>query len=386
MSKKDFYETLGVSKTASDAELKKAYRKKAMKFHPDRNPGDKAAEVKFKELGEAYDALKDPQQRAAYDKFGHAAFEHGNPGAGAGAGGGFGGFGGGHHSTADFTDMFEDLFGDAFGGGRGRGQSAGARSNRGSDLRYNLTISLNDAYNGKNVKVDIPTTVSCDICNGSGAKKGTSAKTCDTCGGHGEVRVQQGFFTMTRTCHSCAGRGKVIPTPCSKCRSTGVMEKQKTISVNIPKGVDEGTRIRLTGEGEAGKNGGQSGDLYIFIQLKRHQMFHREGPHIIIDMPLNFVDATLGGHIEVPTPDGKKARLKIPEGTQSGQQFRLRGKGMPEMNTSNHGDMFVNVLVETPTKLSKRQKELLTEFKEESSDKNTPNQESFFEKAAKLWG
>ncbi|MEC8067686.1 MAG: molecular chaperone DnaJ [Pseudomonadota bacterium] len=375
MTKRDYYEVLGVEKGADAAALKKAYRKQAMKFHPDRNPGDTAAEASFKEVNEAYDTLKDPQKRAAYDQYGHAAFENGGAGAG-----GFGGFGGG--AGHDFGDMFEDMFGDMFGGGRGRSRGP----QRGGDLRYNLTISLEEAYAGKAVQVTIPTAVSCNTCDGSGAKKGTSVKTCGTCGGRGEVRVQQGFFAMSRTCNTCGGKGQIITDPCDTCHGSGTVRKEKTLNVNIPKGVDNGTRIRVTGEGEAGENGAPNGDLYIFVQLKNHNLFEREGPHILLDMPIDFVSAALGGQLEVPTLDGKKALLKIPEGAQSGTQFRMRGKGMPVTNSSAYGDMFVNVTVEVPTKLSKKQKELLKQFKNASSDRNSPEQDSFLKKATKFWG
>lgn len=381
MTKRDYYEILGVEKGADDAALKKAYRKQAMKYHPDRNPDDKEAEAKFKEVNEAYDTLKDSQKRAAYDQFGHAAFENGGAGAGGFGGGGFGGAGFGGH---DFSDMFEDMFGDMFGGGARGGRSRG--SQRGGDLRYNLSISLDEAYAGKPVQIKIPTSVSCDTCDGSGAKKGSDVKTCGTCGGRGEVRVQQGFFAMNRTCPDCHGQGQIISDPCNDCHGTGTVHKEKTLNVNIPKGVDNGTRIRVTGEGEAGQNGAPSGDLYIFIQLKKHNLFEREGPHVLLDMPIDFVLAALGGQLEVPTLDGKKALLKIPEGTQSGTQFRLRGKGMPVTNSSSFGDMFVNVEVEVPTKLSKKQKELLEQFREAYTDKNSPEQESFLKKASKFWG
>ena len=381
MTKRDYYEILGVEKGADDAALKKAYRKQAMKYHPDRNPDDKEAEAKFKEVNEAYDTLKDSQKRAAYDQFGHAAFENGGAGAGGFGGGGFGGAGFGGH---DFSDMFEDMFGDMFGGGARGGRSCGPQ--RGGDLRYNLSISLDEAYAGKPVQIKIPTSVSCDTCDGSGAKKGSDVKTCGTCGGRGEVRVQQGFFAMNRTCSACNGQGQIISDPCNTCHGTGTVHKEKTLNVNIPKGVDNGTRIRVTGEGEAGQNGAPSGDLYIFIQLKKHNLFEREGPHVLLDMPIDFVSAALGGQLEVPTLDGKKALLKIPEGTQSGTQFRLRGKGMPVTNSSSYGDMFVNVEVEVPTKLSKKQKELLEQFKEAYTDKNSPEQESFLKKASKFWG
>lgn len=378
MAKRDYYDILGVSKGASDDELKRAYRKVAMKYHPDRNPDDKDAEQKFKEAGEAYDALKDPQKRAAYDQFGHAAFEQGM-GGGAGAGGAGHGFGG-FDMGGDFGDMFDDLFGDVFGGGRGHGAS-----NRGADLRYNLSVDLDDAYKGKTVQVKIPTSVACDTCHGSGAKPGTKPKACNTCGGRGQVRVSQGFFSMTRTCPACHGRGEVITDPCRSCHGSGRVNKEKTISVNIPKGVDNGTRIRLSGEGEAGAQGGPAGDLYIFIQLKPHPIFKRDGKDLFLEVPLAFSEAALGGQIEVPTPDGGRARLTIPEGTQTGQSFRLRGKGMPVLSAGQFGDLYVSAKVEVPTKLTKKQKELLREFQDACNDKNNPEQESFLKKASRFW-
>lgn len=371
MAKADYYDTLGANKGASDDELKKAYRKKAMKYHPDRNPDDKVAEQKFKDIGEAYEVLKDPQKRAAYDQMGHAAFEGGMGGGGQGhAGGGFGGFEG-----ADFGSMFEEMFGDAFGGGGHAGPA------RGSDLRYNLTISLEDAFNGKTVEVRIPTSVECKKCDGSGAEKGTKPETCPTCNGTGKVRVTQGFFSMARGCPRCHGSGKIIKNPCRACHGSGHVQEEKTVSVNIPKGVDDGTRIRLSGEGDVGPNGGLAGDLYIFIQMKRHEIFQREGGNLHIKMPIDFVEAALGGAVEVPTVDGKKARLNIPEGTQAGDRFRLRGKGMPGLHGSGVGDLYVSAQVEVPTKLSKKQKNLLEDFRKESSTKNHPEQEAFIKKA-----
>lgn len=376
MSKRDYYEVLGVSKNADDAELKKAYRKLAMQYHPDRNSDDKEAEKKFKEAGEAYDALKDPQKRAAYDRFGHAAFEGGMGGGSRGAGG----FGGGGFNAEDLGDMFGDMFGDFFGGGGGR-----RGPQRGNDLRYNLRISLEDAYEGKSVEIQIPTTQSCGTCKGSGAKPGTSTKTCGACGGRGQVHVSQGFFNMARTCGTCSGTGQIIPSPCMDCGGKGVKATRKTINVTIPKGVDEGTRIRISGEGEAGEKNAPSGDLYIFVHMEPHKVFEREGTHLILNMPIDFVCAALGGHVDVPTPDGKKARLKIPEGTQSGQQFRLRSKGMPKLHSNTHGDLFVNVYVEVPSKLSKKQKKLLEEFAAETDSKNSPQKESFEKKISKLF-
>ncbi|KLN60916.1 molecular chaperone DnaJ [Kiloniella spongiae] len=373
MSKKDFYEVLGVSRSADAKELKSAYRKLAMKYHPDRNPDDAEAEKKFKEINEAYGILKDDQQRAAYDNYGHAAFENGGPGAGGGFGGG--GFGGG-----GFADIFEEMFG-GFGGGGGR--SAGG-SQRGGDLRYNMEISLEDAYTGKEAEIRIPSAVSCDSCDGSGAAKGSSPVTCGTCKGNGRVRMQQGFFTVERTCHSCQGVGKVIENPCGNCHGSGRVEKEKTLQVNIPAGVEEGNRIRLAGEGEMGARGGTPGDLYIFLSIEPHRIFQREGADIYCRVPISMTQAALGGSVEVPTIDGGRAKVSIPDGTQSRQQFRLRNKGMSVLRSSSRGDMYVEVTVETPVNLTKRQKELLREFEEESGD-NSPLSSGFFKRVKEFW-
>ncbi|WP_085907668.1 molecular chaperone DnaJ [Kiloniella majae] len=373
MSKKDFYEVLGVSRSADAKELKSAYRKLAMKYHPDRNPDDAEAEKKFKEINEAYGVLKDDQQRAAYDNYGHAAFENGGPGAGGGFGGG--GFGGG-----GFADIFEEMFG-GFGGGGGR--SAGG-SQRGGDLRYNMEISLEDAYTGKEAEIRIPSAVSCDSCDGSGAAKGSSPVTCGTCKGNGRVRMQQGFFTVERTCHSCQGVGKVIENPCGNCHGSGRVEKEKTLQVNIPAGVEEGNRIRLAGEGEMGARGGTPGDLYIFLSIEPHRIFQREGADIYCRVPISMTQAALGGSVEVPTIDGGRAKVSIPDGTQSRQQFRLRSKGMSVLRSSSRGDMYVEVTVETPVNLTKRQKELLREFEEESGD-NSPLSSGFFKRVKEFW-
>ncbi|KKJ77205.1 molecular chaperone DnaJ [Kiloniella litopenaei] len=372
MSKKDFYEVLGVSRSADAKELKSAYRKLAMKYHPDRNPDDAEAEKKFKEINEAYGVLKDDQQRAAYDNYGHAAFENGGPGAGGGFGGG--GFGGG-----GFADIFEEMFGGFGGGGR---SSGGAQ--RGGDLRYNMEISLEDAYTGKEAEIRIPSAVSCDVCDGTGAAKGSSPVTCGTCKGNGRVRMQQGFFTVERTCHTCQGVGKVIENPCGNCHGSGRVEKEKTLQVNIPAGVEEGNRIRLAGEGEMGARGGTPGDLYIFLSIEPHRIFQREGADIYCRVPISMTQAALGGSVEVPTIDGGRAKVSIPDGTQSRQQFRLRNKGMSVLRSSSRGDMYVEVTVETPVNLTKRQKELLREFEEESGD-NSPLSSGFFKRVKEFW-
>lgn len=363
MSKADYYDTLGVSRDADEKTLKSAFRKQAMKFHPDRNPGDASAEAKFKEIGEAYEALKDPQKRAAYDRFGHAAFENG------GGGGGQGPFGGG-----SMSDIFEDIFGEMMGGGR---RSSGGRS-RGADLRYNMEISLEEAYEGKTAEVDIPTSVTCDTCDGDGAKPGTSPTTCNTCGGVGQVRATQGFFSVQRTCPNCQGRGEVITDPCDSCSGSGRVTQEKTLSVNVPAGIEDGTRIRLAGEGEAGVRGGPRGDLYIFLSIRPHEFFQRDGADIFCRVPISMTTAALGGQFEVGTVDGGKTRVKVPEGTQNGKQFRLRSKGMPVMRSSQVGDMYIQVAIETPSNLSKRQRELLTEFEQLSSEENSPESTGFF--------
>ena len=365
MAKRDYYEVLGVARGANEADLKSAFRKLAMKFHPDRNPGDKDCEHHFKELNEAYDVLKDAQKRAAYDRFGHAAFEHGT-GGGAGFGADF---------ASSFADIFEDLFG--MGGGR-RGRPSGRE--RGADLRYNMEITLAEAFNGKTAQIRIPTAVTCEVCSGSGAKAGSRPKTCPTCGGYGKIRHAQGFFTMERTCPACHGRGQVIEDPCPNCAGSGRVTRERTLAVNIPAGVEDGTRIRLAGEGEAGARGGPSGDLYIFISLAQHQFFQRDGADLHCRVPISMVTASLGGGFDVPTIDGGKTRVKVPEGTQSGRVFRLQGKGMPVLRARGTGDMYVQVMVETPQKLSKRQKELLAEFDRQSSGDTHPESAGFFAK------
>jgi len=373
MSKQDYYELLGVEKGADETTLKKAFRKAAMQYHPDRNPGDKEAEKKFKEMGEAYDVLKDPEKRAAYDRYGHAAFEGG---MGGGAGHGGGGF--------DFSDVFEEFFGDFMGGG-GQRQRGGRQSGRGSDMRFNMEITLEEAFAGKSDKITVPTSVACDPCSGSGAEPGSKPEVCDTCGGHGKVRASQGFFMVERTCPKCQGTGSVIQNPCKKCRGAGKVNKEKTLQVKIPQGVEEGTRIRLSGEGEAGTRGGPSGDLYIFLTIKPHPLFKRDGDMLYCQVPIPMSTATLGGQIEVPTIEGKRARIKIPEGTQSGRQFRLRSKGMPELNGGFVGDMIIETSVETPVNLTKRQRELLEEFAAEGGDTISPRSEGFFSKVKDIW-
>jgi molecular chaperone DnaJ len=365
MTKRCYYEVLEVERTAGDAELKAAFRKLAMKWHPDRNPGDKSCETRFKEINEAYEVLKDPDKRAAYDRFGHAAFEHGAPGAA-------GGFG---DVASAFADIFDDLFG--MGGGR-RGRSGGRE--RGADLRYNMEISLEEAYSGKTAQVRIPTSVTCEACSGSGAKAGTRPKACPACGGQGRILHAQGFFTLERTCPNCQGRGQVITNPCPSCSGSGRVTRERGLSVNIPPGVEDGTRIRLAGEGEAGVRGGPAGDLYIFLSIGAHPFFQREGADLHCRVPISMVTATLGGEFEVPTIDGGNTRVKVLEGTQSGRRFRLTGKGMPVLRSKQTGDMYVQVLVETPQKLTKRQRELLAEFERLSSQDTHPESAGFFGK------
>ena len=378
-NKKDYYETLGVSKSASADDLKKAYRKLAMQYHPDKNPGDKKAEERFKEISNAYDILQDDQKRAAYDRYGHAAFTQGGMGGAAGGGAGAGGF----DFSSGFADIFEDLFGM---GGQGRKQQQGGANQaaRGSDLRYNLAISLEEAFKGKQETIKVTTSVACDSCHGSGGEKGTKPVTCGTCNGDGRVRASQGFFTIERTCHTCQGLGKVIKDPCRICAGSGRTRKEKTLSVNIPAGVEEGTRIRLSDEGEVGMRGGPAGDLYIFLSLKPHEIFKREGADIHCTIPIKMSTATLGGSIEVPTIDGSRVKVSIPEGTQSGHQFRMRGKGMTILRSSSRGDMYLPTNVETPVKLNKKQRELMKDF-EKADGGSSPESDSFFARMKVFW-
>jgi molecular chaperone DnaJ len=364
MSKRDYYEVLGVTRSCTEVELKAAFRKLAMQHHPDRNPGDKDCEHRFKEINEAYDVLKDGDKRAAYDRFGHAAFEHGGMG---GAAHGFG---------ADFGSTFADIFEGIFGMGSAHGRGSGRE--RGSDLRYNMEISLDEAFTGKTAQIRIPTSVTCEACSGSGAKAGTKPKSCATCGGAGKIRHAQGFFTLERTCPTCHGRGQVIDDPCKVCSGGGRVTRERTLSVNIPTGVEDGTRIRLAGEGEAGVRGGPAGDLYIFLEVASHEFFQRDGADLHCRVPITMTNAALGGEFEVPAIDGSKVRVKVPAGTQTGRRFRLAGKGMPVLRSKQTGDMYVQVAVETPQNLTKRQRELLAEFEKLSSEETQPESAGFF--------
>jgi len=375
MSKKDYYDVLGVDRNASDQEIKKAFRRMAMKFHPDRNPDDATSEDKFKEVNEAYEVLSDAQKKAAYDQYGHAGVD---PSMGGGGGGGFDG---------GFSDVFGDVFGDIFGGGGGGGRRSSVQ--RGADLRYTMDLSLEEAVRGIEKTIKVPTLVGCDTCDGSGAKSGSSAKTCNTCGGMGQVRMQQGFFSVQQTCPTCRGEGKIISDPCNSCHGQGRVKKTKTLSVKIPAGVDTGDRIRLSGEGEAGSHGGPAGDLYVQVNVLEHPIFERDGRHLYCEVPISFVDAALGGELEVPTLDGR-VKLKVPTETQTGKLFRLRGKGVAPVRGGGAGDLMVRVTVETPVKLTSRQKELLKEFQtatEEgnSNSKHSPKKHSFFDSVKKFF-
>lgn len=370
MEKRCYYESLGVSRGASAEEIKKAFRAQAMKCHPDRHPGDREAEQRFKEINEAYDVLKDEDKRAAYDRFGHAAFENGGPR-------GNGGF-----TESSFADIFDDLFGDFMGG---RGRRGGNMQSRGADLRYDMEITLEEAHNGREATITIPTSVSCEECHGSGAAAGAEPTVCKTCNGRGKIRSQQGFFTIERTCPTCHGAGQTISNPCRPCGGSGRMHKERTLQVRVPAGVDEGTRIRLSGEGEAGLRGGPNGDLYIFLAIRPHKLFKRDGPHIYCRVPVSMVTAALGGDIEVPTIDGGRVKVSIPAGAQAGKQFRLRAKGMNTLGNQGRGDMIVEMAVETPVNLSKKQKELLRAFEAEGGEDTSPESKSFFTRVREFW-
>jgi molecular chaperone DnaJ len=377
MAKRDYYEVLGVARDASEEDLKRAYRKLAMKYHPDRNQGDGEAEARFKEVSEAYDTLKDADKRAAYDRFGHAAFEQG------GGGGGGAGFGGNPFGGA-FDDIFEEMFG-RFGGRSGQGRAA---SGRGADLRQEITITLEEAFAGVKRTVRVPSSVQCEACNGSGAEGGAaSVQTCGTCRGAGKIRAQQGFFLIERTCPTCGGSGKIIKNPCKVCQGAGRVQRDRTLNVTIPAGVEDGTRIRLTGEGEAGLRGAPPGDLYVDVGIRPHAIFQREGPNIMVRVPLRMTQAALGGAVEVPSIDGSRASVKIPPGTQTGDNFRLRGKGFSVLRSAARGDMYVQVVVETPQNLTPKQRELLEAFEAEAvkSGKSSPESEGFFAKVKEFW-
>ena len=382
---KDFYKTLGIEKGASADEIKKAYRKMAMKYHPDQNKDDKEAEAKFKEINEAYDVLKDDQKRAAYDRFGSAAFD-GSMGGGAGGGNPFGGGGFEGFAAGNFSDIFEDMFGDFMGGGQRRG-AGGAM--RGSDMQYAMEIKLEDAFKGKEETITVPVNDTCESCEGSGAEKGKKAEECPTCKGAGRIRAQQGFFTIERACGTCGGEGQVIKDPCKKCSGAGRVRREKTLKVNIPKGIDSGRRIRLSGEGEAGMRGGPAGDLYILIQVKPHKFFKRDGANLYCRVPIPMTTASLGGEIEVPTIDGKRSKVKVPGGTQTGQQFRLKEKGMPVIQSGAKGDMYIEIFVETPVNLNAKQKEALQKLDKDLSGKDgkkySPESSSFINRVKDLW-
>ena len=370
MSKRDYYDVLGVPKGSEPDAIKKAYRTKAKELHPDRNSDNPNAESQFKEVNEAYEVLKDADKKAAYDRYGHAAFE----------GGGGQGFGGGGDFSSAFSDVFDDLFGDFMGGGRGGRK----QQSRGSDLRYNLSISLEEAFAGLQKTINIPSAVTCGSCNGTGAAGGSSPTTCPTCSGLGKVRATQGFFTVERGCPTCSGVGQIIKNPCSSCGGQGTQKKDKALSVNVPPGVETGTRIRLAGEGETAPRGGVSGDLYIFIEVSKHKIFERDSLNLFCRVPVSMAKASLGGEVEVPTIDGGRSRVRIPAGSQSGRQMRLKGKGMPAIKTIQKGDMFIEMAVETPVNLTAKQKELLQEFEELSED-NNPETNSFFSSVKTFW-
>ena len=374
MAKRDYYDVLGVSKSASKDEIKKAYRKLALKYHPDKNKGDKTAEEKFKEGSETYHVLSDDKRKNNYDQFGHAAFQ---------SGGGQSGFSNFDFSSS-FSDIFEDVFGD-FGFGGSTQSRRGRRNNRGNDLRYDISIDLDDAFEGKEEKINYTTYKKCKTCSGSGAKPGSRPSACSYCGGQGKVRSNQGFFTIQQTCPECSGEGEQISNPCNSCSGAGKTQSNESVSVKIPKGVDDGTRIRIAGKGEAGTKGGSSGDLYLFVSVEPHEIFKRSEEHLFYELPISIADAALGANVEVPSIDGGKTKIKIPSGTQSGKQLRLRGKGMPVLKRNLYGDLYIRVVTEVPTSLTKRQKELLNEFKDLEDNKSNPLIKSFFDKAKKFW-
>ena len=367
----DYYELLEVERTADDATIKSSYRKLAMKFHPDKNPGCSDSEARFKAISQAYDCLKDPQKRAAYDQYGHAAFQNGGPGA-AGFGGGFGGQGFG-----DIGDIFESIFGSGFGGQQ--------QARRGADLRYDMEISLDEAFHGKSTEIEIEVSQACEPCDASGAEPGTGKRRCNLCGGHGKVRAQQGFFMVERTCPTCHGRGEVLEKPCRACRGEGRADKPQTLEIQIPPGVDTGTRLRVAGKGEAGPFGAPPGDLYIFFHVKRHKVFERDGTTLVTRAPITFTTAALGGEIEIPGLDGERVRVVIPAGIQSGKQLRQRGAGMPVLQGRGRGDMVIEIAVETPTKLSVRQKEIIRELQETETGDECPGSKGFFERLKEAW-
>jgi molecular chaperone DnaJ len=376
-TKRDYYEVLSVPRTANEGDLKSAFRKLAKEHHPDKNPDDKSAEAKFKEAAEAYEVLRDPQKRAAYDQFGHAAFENGRGGAG-----GPGGFG--PDFASSMSDIFDDLFGEFMGGRRGGGRRTGGRE-RGADTRCNVEITLPEAFTGKTAQLRVPVSVGCEPCGGLGAKTGTQPTACATCGGAGKVRASQGFFTIERTCPHCQGRGETIKDPCPSCGGAGRVSKERTLETPIPAGVEDGTRIRLAGQGDAGSRGGPPGDLYVFLSIVPHDFFQRDGADIFCRVPIAMTTAALGGQLDVPTIDGSKTRVKIPDGCESGKQFRLKGKGMPVLRSRTTGDMYIQVEVETPKNLSARQRELLSEFERESNKETSPASDGFFAKVASFF-
>ena len=381
MAKRDYYEVLGVARGASEQEIKKAFRRKARDFHPDSNADNPDAEAQFKEANEAYDVLKDGDKKAAYDRFGHAAFEGGMGGGGQRPGAG------GFHQQGDFASAFSDVFDDLFGdfmGGQQRGGGQRQRAARGSDLRYNMRVTLEEAFSGIQKTINVPTSVACTSCAGTGAEGGAEPVSCPTCSGMGKVRAQQGFFTVERTCPTCNGLGQIIKDPCKTCHGNGRVEKDRSLSVNIPAGVETGTRIRLAGEGDAGSRGGPSGDLYIFLEVREHDLFKRDAQHLFCQVPVSVASAALGGEIEVPTIDGGRSRVKVPAGSQTGKQMRLRSKGMPALRGGGTGDMFIELMVETPVNLTSRQRELLREFDALSAE-NNPRSTTFFSKVKSFW-